>query len=105
MLDNLLLIPNWAYWFKSNSYLLATVTEGENYAKILTVSLALIGLSIFILSCFFREISARTGLPLVIGNLIVGLVIGLSGLHILVPEGAQINPVLVNIIEFVQLTQ
>ncbi|HAC63905.1 MAG TPA: sodium:proton antiporter [Cyanothece sp. UBA12306] len=102
MIDNSFLMPTLVYWLDPD--LLAIVTDGENSAKVLASSMALIGLFVFIFSRFFREITARIGLPLVIGDLIAGLVIGVSGLHILVPEGAQINPFLVNLIELVAPT-
>ncbi|MGK7958935.1 cation:proton antiporter [Crocosphaera sp.] len=80
-------------------YLLATTTEGEDYGKALAVSIALVGLSIFIFSRFFEEIAARIGLPSVLGDLIAGLVIGVSGLQIVMLEGGEINPALSHLIE------
>ena len=90
-------LPVWL--FPCNS-LLATAPEGEDYAKATALCLSLIGLSIFIFSRLFEEMAVRVGLPPVLGDLVAGLVIGISGLHILVLEGGQINPYLLNSIQF-----
>ncbi len=102
MIENLFLVSTFPYCL--NSCLLGTLTNGENYAQVLTISISLMGLSIFIFSRLSREITARIGLSPVIGDLIAGLAIGVSGLHILVPEGGQINPSLVNLIELIANT-
>lgn len=99
MIENLFLFSNFPYFI--NSYLLGFLTNGEKYGQILTISITLVSLSIFIFSRFCREITARMGLSPVIGDLIAGLAIGVSGLHILVPEGETINPLLVNLIKLI----
>ncbi len=99
MIENLFLTLNFPYFI--NSYLLGILTNGDNYAQVLSLSMGLMGLSIFICSRLCREITARMGLSPVIGDLIAGLAIGVSGLHILVPEGEPINPLLVNLIKLI----
>ncbi|MGB5594774.1 MAG: cation:proton antiporter [Crocosphaera sp.] len=92
-----MLIDNSLPWF--NPLILATATEGANYAKVLGICMAIVGLSIFISSRIFQEMAVRVGLPPVLGDLIAGLVIGVSGLHILALEGGEVNPSLVNFIQ------
>ena len=87
-------------WLFPHNSLLATASQGEDYAKTLALSLSLIGLSLFIFSRLFEEMAVRVGLPPVLGDLIAGLVIGVSGLHILVLEGGEINSSLMNFIQF-----
>ena len=99
MIENLFLTLNFPYFI--NSYLLGILTNGDNYTQVLSLSMGLMGLSIFIFSRLCREITARMGLSPVIGDLIAGLAIGVSGLHILVPEGEAINPLLVNLIKLI----
>ncbi|HAC65135.1 MAG TPA: sodium:proton antiporter, partial [Cyanothece sp. UBA12306] len=82
-----------------NISVLAMATEGENYAKILAISMGIVGLSVFIFSRVFQELATRFGLPPVLGDLIAGLAIGVSGLHILILEGGELNPYLLNFIE------
>lgn len=84
----------------NHSYsLLAVAEESESYTKALALILSLIGLSLFIGSRIFEEIAVRFGLPPVLGKLITGIVIGVSGLHILMLEGGEINTTLVNLVE------
>lgn len=97
MIETISLITTGLQWCSPS--VLATATGGENYGKALAVSIALVGLSIFIFSRFFEEMAARIGLPSVLGNLIAGLVIGVSGLHIVMLEGGEINPSLRNFIQ------
>ncbi|MEL4897622.1 cation:proton antiporter [Crocosphaera sp. Alani8] len=97
MTATLSLINNSLQW--CHPYLVATATEGENYGKALAVSLSLVSLSIYIFSRFFEEIAARLALPSVLGNLVAGVVIGVSGLHLVVLDGGEINPSLSHLIE------
>ncbi len=84
----------------NHSYSLLAVAEGgESYTKALGLILSLIGLSLFIGSRIFEEIAVRFGLPPVLGKLITGIVIGVSGLHILILEGGEINTTLLNLVE------
>ncbi|MEM7796388.1 MAG: cation:proton antiporter [Cyanobacteria bacterium P01_C01_bin.118] len=57
--------------------------EGESYAKILAVAITLVTIVIFIFAQVFGEIAARFSLPAVLGELIAGLILGVSGLHLL----------------------
>ncbi|MGK7943763.1 MAG: cation:proton antiporter [Microcystaceae cyanobacterium] len=86
-------------WLNTNSIILATATEGDAETKILAVALAIVGLTVFLSSRVFQELAARLGLPGVLGDLIAGVVIGVSGLHFLVLEGGDINPSLVDFIQ------
>ena len=86
-------------WLNSSSFpVLAIATEGEDFGKALAVAMAIIGLTIFIVNFICEELAARVGLPSVLGNLIAGLVIGISGFHILVLEGGEVASYLVNFI-------
>lgn len=70
--------------------LLATATgelEGEAYAKALGLALTIIAIVLYLSAQFLGELSVRMGLPAVLGELIAGLVIGLSGLHVIVLGG------------------
>ncbi|MEO1144450.1 MAG: cation:proton antiporter [Cyanobacteria bacterium J06638_22] len=58
--------------------------EGELYAKALALALALAAILTFISAQIFGELAVRIGLPAVLGELIAGFVLGVSGLHILV---------------------
>ncbi|MGK7886104.1 MAG: cation:proton antiporter [Crocosphaera sp.] len=97
MIEPISLINSALEWCSPS--LLATATEGESYGKALAVSLALVSLSIYVFSRFFEEIAARLGLPSVLGNLVAGVVIGVSGLHLVVLDGGEINPSLSHLIE------
>jgi Kef-type K+ transport system membrane component KefB len=85
-------------WLNSFTPLLAIATEGEGFGKALAVAMAIISISLFFTSTMFEELAARVGLPSVLGSLIAGLVIGISGLHILVLEGGEVSASLVNFI-------
>ena len=91
-------LPFSVEWLNSSISLLAIATEGPGFGKALAVAMAIIGISLFITSALFEELAARVGLPSVLGNLIAGLVIGISGLHILVLEGGEVSASLVNFI-------
>ena len=64
--------------------IIATLQEEELESKILAISLSIIGLTVFLASRIFQEVAVRFGLPTVLGDLIAGLVIGISGFHIAV---------------------
>ncbi|MEM9089842.1 MAG: cation:proton antiporter [Cyanobacteria bacterium P01_F01_bin.53] len=70
----------------SFSSLLATTGEagGEHYAKTLAVAVVLITVIIFLVAQVFGEIAVRIGLPAVLGELIAGLMIGVSGVKLLI---------------------
>ncbi len=82
-------------------FLLGTTTAGENEAKLLAICLGLIALAIFISSRIFQEMAVRVGLPPVLGDLIAGLAIGISGLHLLALEGGEVNQSLIHFIELI----
>jgi len=65
--------------------LLASVgeAEGETYVKAVGLAVTLTTVLIYISAQLFGEIAVRVGLPAVLGELIAGLVIGMSGLHVL----------------------
>ncbi|MEM0978989.1 MAG: cation:proton antiporter [Cyanobacteria bacterium P01_H01_bin.58] len=58
--------------------------EGETYAKALAIGVSLITAVVFIAAQVFGELAILIGLPAVLGELIAGFVIGVSGLHLLV---------------------
>lgn len=66
-------------------------TEGETYAKALAIGITLITAVVFIAAQVFGELTVLIGLPAVLGELIAGFVIGVSGLHLLVlNDGDQV---------------
>ncbi|NBD15679.1 MAG: hypothetical protein GVY04_05885, partial [Cyanobacteria bacterium] len=75
--------------------LLATAGEsGEGYSKALSIALSLLSLMIFFTCGVFRELAAVIKLPPILGDLIAGVVIGVSGLHFLMLESggaAEVN--------------
>ncbi len=85
-LDALDWVNSFTFWGKPTS-LLATATESENSALVLGgVLLSLV--VIYLASKIGGELSTRVGLPPVLGELIGGVVVGISALHLLVfPEG------------------
>lgn len=85
------------------SFLLASTGsgEGETYAKTLAVAVALVTILVFLAAQVFGEIAARIGLPAVLGELVAGLVIGISGLKLLILGGGdQVAPWAVTIVQF-----
>lgn len=80
-------------WGKTTS-LLATATESENSALVLAgVLLSLV--VIYLASKIGGEFSNRVGLPPVLGELVGGVVVGVSALNLLVfPENGEMALVL-----------
>lgn len=83
-----------SHWLMSIGYslppLLATTTgelEGEAYVKALGLALTIIGVVLYLFAQILGELAVRMGLPAVLGDLIAGLVLGLSGLHVIVLGG------------------
>ena len=77
----------------SASSLLASTggAEGEAYAKTLAVAVTLVTVAIFVTAQILGEIAVRVGLPAVLGELIAGFVIGVSGINLLVlGNGGQV---------------
>ena len=77
----------------SASTLLASTggAEGEAYAKTLAVAVTLTIIAIFVAAQILGEIAVRIGLPTVLGELIAGFVIGVSGANLLVlGNGGQV---------------
>ncbi len=70
-----------------NFPLLAEVTEGEGYEKAVILVLVSTIVLILTVSRLFEEICVRIGLPPVLGDLIAGVILGVSVLHLIVfPE-------------------
>lgn len=73
--------------------LLATTgaTEGESQIKAVGLAVTLTMVAVYVSAQLFGELAVRIGLPAVLGELIAGLVIGISGLQVLVlGEGTQV---------------
>ncbi|MGF1524327.1 MAG: cation:proton antiporter [Leptolyngbyaceae cyanobacterium] len=76
--------------------------EGETYAKALAIAVTLTTILVFIAAQIFGEISVRMGFPAVLGELIAGFVIGVSGIHLLIlGDGAQVADWAVAIVHWV----
>ena len=58
-------------------------TEGEAYGKILAAAISLVTIIVFVCAQVFGEIATRFSLPAVLGELVVGLILGVSGFHLL----------------------
>mgnify|MGYP006267948289 CR=1 FL=1 len=83
--------------------LLAAAGEsGEGYAKALSIALGLLSLTIFFTCGVFRELAALIKLPPILGDLIAGVVIGVSGLHFLMLEAGGAAEVNLAFLNFVQ---
>jgi len=83
--------------------LLATAGEsGEGYSKALSIALSLLSLMIFFTCGVFRELAAVIKLPPILGDLIAGVVIGVSGLHFLMLESGGAAEVNLAFLNFVQ---
>ncbi|MBE9029490.1 cation:proton antiporter [filamentous cyanobacterium LEGE 11480] len=88
----------------SASALLATTAAGaeaETYAKALAVAVTLTTVMIFVAAQFFGEIAVRIGLPEVLGELVAGFAIGVSGAHFLMLGNG--GPVAESAVAIVQL--
>ncbi|MEM9148940.1 MAG: cation:proton antiporter [Cyanobacteria bacterium P01_F01_bin.3] len=78
----------------------ASSAEGEHEVKTLAVAIALMTVLVFLVAQFFGEIAARIGLPAVLGELIAGLVIGVSGVKLLIlGSGDQVAPWAVTLVQ------
>lgn len=76
--------------------------EGETYAKALGLAVTLTLVILYFSAQLFGEIAIRIGLPAVLGELIAGLVIGSSGLHVLMLEdGAHVTEWMVTIVHLI----
>lgn len=86
------------------SLLLASTggAEGEAYVKAVGLVVTLTVVVVYLSAQLFGEIAVRIGLPAVLGELIAGLVIGTSGLQVLVlEEGAQVANWMVSIVQLI----
>ncbi|MEN8443415.1 MAG: cation:proton antiporter [Cyanobacteria bacterium J06555_13] len=83
------------FLLSSTSNLLAVAggAEGGHETKTLAVAIALMTICVFLVAQVFGELAARIGLPAVLGELIAGLVIGVSGAKLLIlGNGDQVAP-------------
>lgn len=93
----LILRPLLSHWhlhaFPENGVplLLTVASGGETYAKGVALAVTLTLIIVYVAAQIFGELAIRIGLPAVLGELIAGLVIGLSGLQVLMlGEGIQV---------------
>lgn len=87
-----------------NFPLLAEATEGEGYEKAVLLVLVSTIVLILAISRLFEEICVRISLPPVLGDLIAGVIMGVSALHFIVfPEegGVTINDSVINFLHSV----
>ncbi|NES81391.1 MAG: cation:proton antiporter [Moorea sp. SIO2B7] len=96
--------PTWISVLDSSLHpLLATTTEAENAPIVLTgVLLSLV--VIYIASKLGGELSKALNLPPVLGELVAGVVVGTSALHLLMfPEGGAVasDSVIMSVLEFI----
>ena len=83
-----------------NFPLLAEVTEGEGYEKAVILVLVSTIVLILAVSRLFEEICVRISLPPVLGDLIAGVILGVSVLHFIVfPEEGEV-PINASVINF-----
>lgn len=78
--------------------------QGEGVLEAFTAAVTITTIVIFLASRFFGELLVRLGLPALLGDLMGGVVLGVSGLHFLdLGEigAAQINPTLVNFVHWI----
>ena len=78
--------------------------QGEGVLEAFTAAVTITTIVIFLASRFFGELLVRLGLPALLGDLIGGVVLGVSGLHFLdlgEMGAAQINPTLVNFVHWI----
>ena len=92
--------------FSSMSPLLAEVVlpEGEGVLEAFAAATTITIIVIFLASRFFGELLVRVGLPAVLGDLIAGVVLGVSGLHFLAlgeVGTVQISETLVNFVHWI----
>lgn len=65
--------------------------EGETYTKGVALAVTLTLIIVYIAAQLFGELAIRIGLPAVLGELIAGLIIGISGLQVLMlGEGTEV---------------
>lgn len=93
-------------FFAPDTSLLATttevVTEADTASVLAGVLLTLV--IIYVASKIGGEISYRLGFPPVLGELVGGVIVGISGLHLLVFPGSGITAADSNLIKFLELT-
>ncbi len=80
------------------SFLVATAQSTQESTQALGIILGFFALIIYPSSRFLEEMAVRVGLPTVLGDLIAGLILGISGFHILMLEGGEINSTFINFI-------
>jgi Kef-type K+ transport system membrane component KefB len=100
-LDTLDWMTSFTIWGKPTSLLLTATVSEENSALVFaSVLLSLI--VIYLASKIGGELSNRVGLPPVLGELVGGVIVGISALHLLVfPEGGgeTTSSVIMNVIQ------
>lgn len=100
-LDTLDWMTSFTNWGKPISLLLTTTVSEENSALVFaSVLLSLI--VIYVASKIGGELSNKVGLPPVLGELVGGVIVGISALHLLVfPEGGEktTSSVIMNLIQ------
>ncbi len=95
-------LPAFLFHVNSSSTLLGMAEGGEASIKVLTTSVSVLLIVILLFSCTFGEIALRIGLPTVLGDLVAGLLLGVSALHIIVLEpGGEINGTFIHLIEII----
>ncbi|ESA33690.1 na+ h+ antiporter [Leptolyngbya sp. Heron Island J] len=62
----------------------AVGAESEFYAKALAAAVALVTVVVFLFAQLFGELAIRLSLPAVLGELIAGFILGVSGIHCIV---------------------
>ncbi|MFG6096329.1 cation:proton antiporter [Leptothoe sp. ISB3NOV94-8A] len=62
----------------------AVGVESEFYAKALAAAVALVTVVVFLFAQLFGELAIRLSLPAVLGELIAGFILGVSGIHCIV---------------------
>ncbi|EKV00553.1 Kef-type K+ transport system, membrane component [Leptolyngbya sp. PCC 7375] len=62
----------------------AVGAESEFYAKALAAAVALVTVVVFLFAQLFGELAVRLSLPAVLGELIAGFILGVSGIHCIV---------------------
>ncbi|MDV3353735.1 cation:proton antiporter [Leptothoe sp. LEGE 181152] len=62
----------------------AVGVESELYAKALAAAVALVTVVVFLFAQLFGELAIRLSLPAVLGELIAGFILGVSGIHCIV---------------------